>query len=87
MTAKTISFCQYINGYFSIKDFAFHNLQKDEQEEILNYKLSIYICEGTDSEKLNWFKIINIAGEKITRSRIKECRLYRRMIDWCENTF
>ena len=27
----------------------------------------IYICSGTDSEKLDWFKIINIAGEKTHR--------------------
>jgi hypothetical protein len=25
----------------------------------------VYFCEGTDSEKLDWFKIINIAGERL----------------------
>jgi hypothetical protein len=39
----------------------FHNLQPDEQEEILNYKLMIYFCSGKDSEKLERFKTINIA--------------------------
>jgi hypothetical protein len=26
----------------------------------------VYYCSGTDSEKLEWFKTINIAGEKLT---------------------
>lgn len=26
----------------------------------------IYFCEGNDKEKLDWFKIINIADEKLT---------------------
>ena len=62
---RTLSICQYINGDFSINFQYFHNLQEDEKEQILNYKLMIYVCEGTDSEKLEWFKIINIAGEKL----------------------
>ena len=36
----------YVNGDFSINDIAFYNLPKDKQEEILNYKLMIYFCEG-----------------------------------------
>ena len=33
-----------------------------EKEEFLNYKLMVYICEGNDKEKLEWFNAINIAG-------------------------
>ena len=44
----------------------FHNLQADEKEQILDYPLMIYLCSGTDSEKLEWFRTINIAGEKLT---------------------
>lgn len=62
---RTVSICEYISGTFSINYQYFHSLQQDEKEQILNYKLMIYICEGTDSEKLNWFKTINIAGEKL----------------------
>lgn len=62
---RTISICQYVNGEFSIDGLAFHNLPDDQQEQILNYKLTVYFCEGSDSEKLEWFKIINIAGEKL----------------------
>jgi len=68
---RTISFCQYVNGEFSINARAWHNLTEDEQEKILNYKCMIYYCEGTDSEKLAWFKIINIAGEKLTPQELR----------------
>lgn len=68
---RTISFCQYINGDFSIDNKAFHNLTNTEKEQILNYKLMIYFCEGNDKEKLDWFKIINIAGEKLTDQELR----------------
>lgn len=68
---RTISICQYINGDFSYEERYFHNLQKDEQEKILNYKCMIYLCSGTDSEKLEWFKTINIAGEKLTDQELR----------------
>mgnify|MGYP000327236970 CR=1 FL=1 len=62
---RTISLCQYVNGDFAFMFKYFHNLQDDEKEKILNYRLMIYICSGTDSQKLQWFKTINIAGEKL----------------------
>lgn len=74
---RTISICQYVEGDFStvvgdLPSFrAFHNLQKNEQEKILDYKLMVYICSGTDSEKLEWFRTINIAGEKLTEQELR----------------
>lgn len=68
---RTISICQYINGDFAYMFRYFHNLHDDEKEQILNYKLMIYVCSGTDSEKLDWFKIINIAGEKLTDQELR----------------
>ena len=41
------------------------------REQILNYKLMVYLCSGTDSEKLEWFKTINIAGEKLTDQELR----------------
>ena len=67
----TISICQYVNGDFAFMFKYFHNLQKDEQEQILNYKLMVYLCSGTDSQKLEWFKTINIAGEKLTNQELR----------------
>lgn len=68
---RTISICQYVSGDFAYLFRYFHNLQKDEQEQILNYKLMVYFCTGTDSEKLEWFKTINIAGEKLTDQELR----------------
>src|SRR3990172_3657092 len=44
---RTISLCQYVKGVFSIDGLAFHNLQKDKKEQILNYLLMIYFCSAT----------------------------------------
>lgn len=72
---RTISLCQYVEGDFSIPvgghQLAFHNLQPDQQDRILDYELMIYHCEGTDSEKLEWFRIINIAGERLTDQELR----------------
>jgi hypothetical protein len=68
---RTISICQYIEGDFSCDGLYFHNLQKDKQEKILDYNLMVYLCEGTDSEKLEWFKTINIAGEALYNQELR----------------
>lgn len=68
---RTISICRYINGVYSYNMRYFTNLQPDEKEQILNYELQVYFCEGTSSEKLDWFKTINIAGEKLTAQEIR----------------
>lgn len=68
---RTISVCQYVIGDFSYNNLYFHNLKDDQQEQILNYKLMIYLCSGTDSERLEWFRTINIAGEKLTDQELR----------------
>ncbi|MBR3946740.1 MAG: DUF262 domain-containing protein [Bacteroidales bacterium] len=68
---RTISICQYVNGDFAFIMRYFHNLQPDEKKKILDYELQVYICSGTDSEKLKWFKTINIAGEELTDQELR----------------
>lgn len=68
---RTISICSYINKDYSINFQYFHNLTSEEQEQILDYKLMIYICEGSKKEQLDWFETINIAGEKLTHQEIR----------------
>jgi hypothetical protein len=68
---RTISICQYVNGDYSIDGLAFHNLPKDKQDQILNYTLMVYYCSGTDSEKLDWFETINIAGKVLTPQELR----------------
>lgn len=68
---RTISLSQFVEGDFAFENRYFHNLQKDEQNKILDYKLMVYLCSGTDSQKLEWFKTINIAGEKLTDQELR----------------
>lgn len=68
---RTISICEYVTGTFSLNSMYFHNLTDVEQDKILDYKLMIYFCEGNDKEKLDWFKTINIAGEKLTNQELR----------------
>lgn len=68
---RTISICQFVEGDFAFEGRYFHNLQKDEKEQILDYRLMVYQCSGTDSERLGWFKTINIAGEELTDQELR----------------
>lgn len=68
---RTISVCEYIKGSFAIDSMYYKNLTQEEKDQILDYKFMIYICEGTDREKLDWFKIINIAGAKLTDQELR----------------
>jgi hypothetical protein len=63
---RTISLCQYVDGNFSYQDLYFHNLKKEEKDKILDYSLTVYQCSGSEGDKLDWFRTINIAGEELT---------------------
>lgn len=73
---RTLSICSFAEGEMFItldgrtKDYG--SLTDDQKSLFLDYPLQIYICEnGTDSEKLDWFEIINIAGEKLTKQELR----------------
>ena len=68
---RTLSLCEYVAGSFSVDGRYFYNLPADEKERILGYELFVYVCDGTDSEKLEWFRIINIAGEELTDQELR----------------
>ena len=68
---RTISVCQYVTGDFAFQGKYFFNLQDDEKEQILEYPLTVYQCSGTDSERLDWFRIINIAGVKLSDQELR----------------
>lgn len=68
---RTISICEYVAGAFSLNSMYIGNLTDVEKNQILDYKLMVYFCEGNDKEKLDWFKTINIAGEKLTNQELR----------------
>ena len=73
---RTISLCQYANGDFSWGELDlgakfFHRQPQDVQDKFLDYELMVYFCEGEPSEKIDWFKVINIAGLKLTAQEMR----------------
>lgn len=70
---RTISIARYVaeKPGFSVDGLGFDNQQADVKERILNYKLMVYVCSGTPSEKLEWFKIINIPGKQLSNQELR----------------
>ncbi|CAH1002451.1 hypothetical protein LEM8419_03330 [Neolewinella maritima] len=64
---RITSFGRFVTNKFAIKDSNgmeqyFTGLAADKKSKILNTKLLIYVCEGSESEIKEWFRTINIAG-------------------------
>ena len=77
---RIISICRYAKNKYSIKIPAstggfntvnYPNLFDDQVTAFLDYELQVYVCTGTDREKLEWFQIINIAGETLEQQEIR----------------
>lgn len=47
------------------------SLPDDKYNAFMDYEFMVYICEGEDSEKLAWFEIVNIAGEKLSDQELR----------------
>ena len=72
---RITSIGRFVTGKFAIKDkFGmeqyFTGLTKEEQERILNYRLLLYICNGTEKEIKEWFETINIAGVPLNKQEL-----------------
>ncbi len=75
---RTLSICTFLNNDFSCnglfgfsRSLQFGSLPSDLQDKLLDYELTVYICDGNPSEKLEWFKTINIAGEELTDQELR----------------
>lgn len=66
---------QYLKHQFPItidgNKYYWDALPDDKYNAIMNYDFMIYICEGNESEKLEWFRVVNIAGEKLTEQELR----------------
>ena len=72
---RITSIGRYITEKFAVKDENgmeqyFSGISKDKQEIIMQAKLLIYECEGTESEIKEWFKTINIAGVPLNEQEL-----------------
>ena len=52
------------------KPHYFGKMPEEQQKKIKESALTIYICEGTEKEIKDWFKIINIGGIKLNQQEI-----------------
>lgn len=72
---RTLSVMQYLKHKFSIaldgRKYYWDALPDDRYNAIMNYEFMVYICEGEESEKLDWFRVVNIAGEKLTEQELR----------------
>ena len=75
---RSLSICKYYIGAYSVSvesagkvlPRTFDGLIGSDRERFLNYPLTVYICDGDDKEKLDWFQIINIAGVRLTQQEM-----------------
>ena len=72
---RITSLGRFVTGKFAIKDENdmqqyFDSMAKEKQAKILETKLLIYECEGTESEIKEWFKTINIAGVPLNNQEL-----------------
>lgn len=64
---RITSFGRFVTNKFAIKDENemeqyFNGIAADKRTKILETKLTIYECEGVESEIKSWFRTINIVG-------------------------
>ena len=69
---RITSIGRFVANRFAVQDSngmeqIFDGLDKEIQEKILNTKLLVYECEGTEAEIKKWFETINIAGIPLNR--------------------
>lgn len=71
---RITSLGRFVTNRFAIVDNGmqqyFRGIAKDKQNKILDTKLLIYVCEGTETEIKEWFKTINIAGIPLNQQEI-----------------
>ncbi|MFA6857814.1 MAG: DUF262 domain-containing protein [Treponema sp.] len=72
---RITSFGRYVTDRFAVKDERgmeqyFSGIAQDKQSKILETKLLIYECEGTESEIKEWFRTINIAGVPLNNQEL-----------------
>lgn len=72
---RITSIGRYVKNKFAIKDENsmeqyFDGIAADKQKKILKTKLTIYECEGEESEIKKWFQTINIVGVPLNEQEL-----------------
>lgn len=94
---RIISLCRFAtNSALSVKLPAptggynivnFPNLFDEQRDAFLDYELQVYICKGTEKEKIDWFEVINIAGERLEKQEIRNAVLHSKWLTDAKSLF
>lgn len=89
---RITSFGRFVTNKFAVKDENgmeqnFDSIAVDKQKKILDAKLLIYECEGTESEIKEWFKTINIAGVPLTNQELLNAVYSGSFVTLCKEEF
>lgn len=96
---RIISICRYatnhaisvkipsrtLPGQYNIVNYP--NLFDEQQQAFKDYTLDVYVCEGTEEEKIDWFQIINIAGEELEQQEIRNAVLHSSWLTDAKSVF
>ena len=79
---RITSLGRFVTEKFSITDENgmpqyFSGIATDKQSRIMETKLLIYECEGTESEIKEWFRTINIAGVPLNNQELLNAEIGR----------
>jgi len=89
---RITSLGRFVTGKFAIKDDDgneqyFSGMANDKQMSILETKLTIYECEGKESEIKEWFKTINIAGVPLNEQEFLNAIFSGPFVTLCKQEF
>ena len=89
---RITSFGRFVTNKFAVKDENgmeqnFDSIAEDKQKKILDAKLLIYECEGTESEIKEWFRTINIAGVPLTNQELLNAVYSGPFVTLCKEEF
>ncbi|NHC06391.1 GmrSD restriction endonuclease domain-containing protein [Azonexus fungiphilus] len=71
---RITSIGRFVTGKFAIKcdgkEQTFSSLPQENRDKILNSKLLVYVCDGTEPEIKQWFETINISGVPLNKQEL-----------------
>lgn len=70
---RTLSAMYFLTHKFGIENNSMYwdTLPDNKYDALINYPFTVYVCEGTEEEKLEWFRVVNIAGKKLTDQELR----------------
>ncbi len=89
---RITSIGRYVTDKFAVKDERgmeqyFSGIATDKKAKVLESKLLIYECEGTESEIKEWFRTINIAGVPLNGQELLNAVYSGPFVTLCKEEF